>query len=53
LSRIMAQKSTEKWKQPVILDSCSGPGGNHVVNNLWYPYRDQTTVGISRQLYAL
>ncbi|MEI7428436.1 MAG: alpha/beta hydrolase [Betaproteobacteria bacterium] len=28
-------------------------GGNHVVNNLWYRYRDQTADWMSRQLYAL
>ena len=29
------------------------PGGNHVVNNLWYKYRDQTADWMSRQLYAV
>jgi len=53
LSRMMAQKLTEKCNQPVILDSCSGAGGNHVVNNLGYPYRVQNAGGMSRQLYAL
>jgi len=28
-------------------------GGNHVVNNLWYRYRDQTADWMSRQLYAI
>jgi 2,6-dihydroxypseudooxynicotine hydrolase len=28
-------------------------GGNHVVNNLWYRYRDQTADWMSRQLYAV
>jgi 2,6-dihydroxypseudooxynicotine hydrolase len=29
------------------------PGGNHVVNNLWYRYRDQTADWMSKQLYAI
>jgi 2,6-dihydroxypseudooxynicotine hydrolase len=28
-------------------------GGNHVVNNLWYRYRDQTADWMSRQLHAI
>ena len=48
------------WAPRFVAAEVSGPcvlsvidGGNHVVNNLWYRYRDQTADWMARQLGAV
>ncbi len=43
-----AQKLAERVKGPCVLSIIEG--GNHVVNNYWYRYRDQTADWMSTQL---
>ena len=46
-----AQKLAAEVSGPCVLSVIEG--GNHVVNNLWYRYRDQTADWMARQLGAL
>jgi dienelactone hydrolase len=46
-----AQKLADEVSGPCVLSVIEG--GNHVVNNLWYRYRDQTADWMARQLGAL
>jgi 2,6-dihydroxypseudooxynicotine hydrolase len=46
-AKLLAEEVSGPCKLSII------PGGNHVVNNLWYKYRDQTADWMSRQLYAI
>ena len=43
-----AKKLAAEVSGPCVLDVVEG--GNHVVNNLWYRYRDQTADWLSAQL---
>lgn len=43
-----AQKLAERVKGPCVLSIIEG--GNHVVNNYWYRYRDQTADWMAKQL---
>jgi hypothetical protein len=59
LTALLANETQVSFLSPVTA-AVSGPcvlsiipGGNHVVNNLWYRYRDQTADWMSRQLYAV
>ena len=45
-----AQKLAERVKGPCVLSIIEG--GNHVVNNYWYRYRDQTADWMARTLGA-
>ena len=45
-----AQKLAAEVSGPCVLSVVEG--GNHVVNNLWYHYRDQTADWMARQLGA-
>jgi len=45
-----AQKLADAVSGPCVLSVIEG--GNHVVNNLWYRYRDQTADWMARQLGA-
>ena len=43
-----AQQLADRVKGPCVLSIIEG--GNHVVNNYWYRYRDQTADWMTRQL---
>ena len=43
-----AKKLAAEVSGPCVLDVVEG--GNHVVNNLWYRYRDQTADWMAAQL---
>lgn len=43
-----ATKLAERVKGPCVLSIVEG--GNHVVNNYWYRYRDQTADWMAKQL---
>ena len=45
-----AKKLAADVKGPCVLSIIEG--GNHVVNNLWYRYRDQTADWMAKQLRA-
>ena len=48
--RAEAQKLAAEVSGPCVLSVIEG--GNHVVNNLWYRYRDQTADWMARQLLS-